>query len=279
MAEHWSRLECELIVEDYLEMLAAECRQEKYNKAEHNRNLRSKLAGRSRPSVEFKHRNITAIMLRAQHTYLPGYQPAWNYQDLLETVVLERLTSDNRSIVEIETSLIEQAAEISQVNDTNSIIVDAPERVPERHVRDSPNRVPRKINYSEREHRNRKLGEKGEEFVLELERRRLAEIGRDDLIGDVEWTSKEKGDGTGYDIRSFKGHTDEPCFIEVKTTNSGKYQPFLISRNEVSFSDEFADQFALYRVFDFSRSPNVFILHGEIGRHVHLYASVFRASF
>jgi len=62
---------------------------------------------------------------------------------------------------------------------------------------------------------------------MRLERERLLELGRKDLVGDIQWTSKEMGDGAGYDIRSFQGQTDEELFIEVKTTNSGKYQQFL----------------------------------------------------
>ena len=58
------------------------------------------------------------------------------------------------------------------------------------------------------------------------------------------------GDGAGYGIHSIKGETDEPIFIEVKTTNSGKYQPFLMSAGEVYFSHERASQFAIYRIFD-----------------------------
>ncbi len=62
---------------------------------------------------------------------------------------------------------------------------------------------------------------------MRLERERLLELGRKDLVGDIQWTSKEMGDGAGYDIRSFQGQTDEELFSEVKTTNSGKYQQFL----------------------------------------------------
>lgn len=279
MAGHWSRLECELIVEDYLEMLATECQQEPYNKAEHNRDLQAKLNGRSRPSIEFKHRNISAALLRAGHVYIRGYKPAWNYQELLETVVLDRITADERTLQTIETSLIGQLGSEISVDDTKSIVVPPPERLPGKSVRDKPQRKPRKIDYAARESRNRHLGALGEEFVVNFERKRLAEVGREDLINDVEWTSKERGDGTGYDIRSFQDATDEPFYIEVKTTNSGKYQPFMISRGEVSFSDEFADQFSLYRVFEFSRQPFMFILEGPVAAHVDLSATTFRASF
>ena len=279
MGAHWSRLECELIAEDYLEMLAAECRQERYSKAEHRRRLMAKLSDRSEGSIEFKHQNISAVLIRAGHIYIRGYKPAWNFQELLETIVLDRVTAVEKSLQTIETSLIDQLGSEISVDDTSSIIVPPPERLPAKSVRDKARRIPRKIDYATREARNRRLGARGEEFVVNFERRRLAEIGREDLVDDVEWTSKERGDGTGYDIRSFQDDTDQPIYIEVKTTNSGKYQPFLISANEVSFSVENADQFALYRVFEFSRSPAMFMLEGPVDRHVDLIPTMFRSVY
>ncbi len=278
MAGHWSRLECELIVEDYLEMLASECRLERYNKAAHRRKLKPKLSGRSDSSIEFKRQNVSAVLIRAGHVYILGYKPAWNYQELLETVVLDRIKGDEQSLQIIESTLIDQLGSEVSVGDTKSIIVPPPERPPAKSVRDKRRRYARKIDYAARELRNRRLGAKGEEFVVNFERKRLAEIGREDLIGDVEWTSKEKGDGTGYDIRSFQDDTDEPYYIEVKTTNSGMHQPFMISANEVSFSNEFSEHFALYRVFEFSRSPMLFVLEGSVANRVDLTPTMYRAS-
>jgi hypothetical protein len=52
--------------------------------------------------------------------------------------------------------------------------------------------------------------------------------------------------------------------IEVKTTGLGKFFPFYISINEVRCSEDMAGQFHLFRVFNFARSPRVFILTGEV---------------
>lgn len=279
MAGHWSRIECELIVADYIDMLAAECRQERYNKAEHRRRLMTKLVDRSEGSIEFKHQNISAVLIRAGHIYIRGYKPAWNYQELLEDVVLERISEDDQSIAQFESSLIDQVSQVPEIGRPESIIVGPPERIPKQDVRDRPRREPRQVNYAERELRNRRLGESGEEFVLKFERRRLSEVGRDDLVNEVEWTSKERGDGTGYDIRSFEGNTDEVRYIEVKTTNAGKYQPFMISANELSFSDEFSEQFALFRLFDFAISPKMFVLNGCVADHVDLAPTTYRATY
>lgn len=61
----------------------------------------------------------------------------------------------------------------------------------------------RKFDPVVRDMRNRSLGEAGERRIYENERTRLALSGRSDLAEKVEWTSKELGDGAGYDILSF----------------------------------------------------------------------------
>ena len=68
-------------------------------------------------------------------------------------------------------------------------------------------------------------------------------------------------------------------FLEVKATHSGKYQPFFISENERSFSNDFADAFRLYRVYEFSLAPRLFVLPGAIEQHVQLLPQSYRARF
>jgi len=279
MAENWSRLECEAIVEDYLQMLSAECRGENYSKTEHRRNLKKLLRNRSDGSIEYKHQNISAVLIRAGHTYVRGYKPAWNYQDLLEDVVLDRVQALGTQLDLAEERLSNFAPDRLPATNRPDLFVDPPDRLPDHQLQEPRARRAQKIDYVVREAANRRLGESGESFVLEVEKHRLATAGRSDLVDRVEWTSKDRGDGTGYDLQSFEPMTGEPLYIEVKTTNSGKYQPFLISANEVRFSNEHADRFALYRVFDFSRNPNIFVLGGAIGEFVDLSPTVFRATF
>ena len=137
----------------------------------------------------------------------------------------------------------------------------------------------RRVNYMQKEAINRSLGARGEEFVVELERQRLGALLRADLADQVEWSSKDVGDGLGYDIKSFDAETDAEHFIEVKTTNSGKYFPFYISANEVAFSKDRADQYSLYRVFSFRDRARLFALQGDIDRHVNLRPDTYIAGF
>src|SRR4051812_42143386 len=59
----WSREEVDLIVADYFSMLRAELAGEPYSKADHNRALQPLLGGRSKSSIEFKHQNISAVLV------------------------------------------------------------------------------------------------------------------------------------------------------------------------------------------------------------------------
>jgi hypothetical protein len=107
-----------------------------------------------------------------------------------------------------------------------------------------------------RDARLRSLGEAGERWVTFLERAELEAVGRADLARQVEWTSKDRGDGFGYDITSFEPD-GSPGQIEVKTTNLGP-------RNEVAKSEELSHSYRLYRVFNFAREARVFIVPGSV---------------
>jgi hypothetical protein len=279
MSEPWTQIECEAIARDYFDMFRAEVVGETYSKAEHRRALQKLLNDRSDGSIEYKHQNISAILLELGYPYIIGYKPAFNYQGLLKEVVLGQLHSHVGDINVLASSLSEALPESAALPDWLSILDDAPERIHERIEEKASDYTPVKFNYAEIEGRNRRLGESGEAFVLKYEQFRLTQAGRADLAKDVEWTSKEKGDGAGYDIRSFDEARDAERFIEVKTTNSGKYQPFLVTNNELSFSASRADRYFLYRVFNFRSHPKVFLLPGDLQQHVNLSPRLYRASF
>lgn len=275
----WDWLECEAIVQDYFTMLKKELAGEKFNKSEHRRNLKSKLGDRNDGAIEFKHQNISAVLLEMGQPYIQGYKPAFNYQSQLKQVVMAHLAGNQRELDYIlDTALVDSPSEPGEIEWGSVIDLEIPEKLasvqePQRKY------LARKTNYSERESLNRKLGERGEAFVIEYERYRLGLCGRPDLAVEVEWSSSEHGDGLAYDVRSFDAERDQELFIEVKTTNSGKYQPFFVSDNELEFSRERSEQYSLYRVFDFKRQARIYQLKGQVDQHVHLQAKSFRATF
>ena len=275
----WDWLECEAVVQDYFVMLNKEVSGEKYSKAEHRRSLLSKLNDRSEGSIEFKHQNISATLLEMGQPYIKGYKPAFNYQKQLKEVVLAYLAGHQRDLEKIISAADTVPTKNQRVIDWWAVLDDElPERVP---TIAEPERkyLARKTNFSEREKANRKLGEQGEAFVIEFERLRLVSAGRGDLAKEIEWKSKLEGDGLGYDIRSFDLLKEEELLIEVKTTNSGKYQPFFISHNELEFSKENSAIYSLYRVYDFKNSARLYQLPGAVDQYVNLQPQSYKASF
>jgi hypothetical protein len=73
MAADWSREEVEATAADYFAMLAAEISGVTYSKAAHRRSLITRLSGRSEQSIEFKHANISAVLLDLKFPYISVY--------------------------------------------------------------------------------------------------------------------------------------------------------------------------------------------------------------
>jgi hypothetical protein len=143
---------------------------------------------------------------------------------------------------------------------------------------ESIRRLVRKFDPATRDARNRQLGKSGEQLIFNHERQRLIAAGRNDLAKRVRWTSREDGDGAGYDIYSFEP-TGEERLIEVKTTIGHALTPFFLSENERSVSEERRDAFRLMRVYDFARRPSAFEIVPPLTDWVRLSPTVHRAEF
>jgi hypothetical protein len=102
--------------------------------------------------------------------------------------------------------------------------------------------------------------------------------GLPELVERLEWVSDRLGDGAGYDILSYDTPSS-PRYIEVKTTNGPHASSFVITRNELSFSQEVGEAFCLYRVFQFRQAPALYMLRGDVGAQLHLEPLDYRASF
>ena len=85
----WDDDEVHIIVSDYFKMLEDEIRNKKYNKTKHRISLLPLLRDRSEGSIEFKHQNISAILMNLKAPYIKGYKPLQNYQKLLENKVVD----------------------------------------------------------------------------------------------------------------------------------------------------------------------------------------------
>lgn len=139
-------------------------------------------------------------------------------------------------------------------------------------------RNPIKINYLEKEQKNRQIGELGEELVIQYEKWSLIKIGKEKLADSVEWISKEQGDGAGFDILSkFPNGMDK--YVEVKSTKLSKETPFFFSRNELDFSVAHASYYHLYRLFNLDEDPKIFIKKGSFNTICKSTALTFKGYF
>ena len=274
----WTRREVELVVSVYLHMLRMQLMGQTPNKAEHNRQLQNMLPARSKASIEYKHCNISAVLVELGVPPLIGYKPLFNYQQLLIPVVSEAIAKDSR-LDEAALRQVETPAEAPLLDSFERFVVAPPEgqRLSTydrtEQVRDRPLVV---RDYLQREARNRSLGAAGEDLVMKYEAQRLHASGSRALADRIEHVSRTKGDGAGYDILSFEKNGRER-FIEVKTTAYIAETPFYVSRNELSFSTEQAAQFQLYRLFDFRKRARMFMLAGALDANCRLDPVSYRA--
>jgi len=274
----WSAAEVQAIIEDYFEMLNLESQGVAYNKSAHNGQLQQRIPARSTGSIEFKHANISAVLAELGLPYILGYKPRSNAQDLLRKMVQEHIERHRTILLEIMDNF--DLLTPSGAQQFRGVLIDTP--IVERYVPSAVKvRTAKKFDFAAREDRNRLLGRNGEAWAIEYEKVRLGDDNRLDLANKIDWVSDRLGDGLGYDILSYdisEGASKEQSrFIEVKTTNSGAANPFIVTRNEVEFSEEQEDAFCLYRIFNFAKQPHLFILHGPLSAHVELEAIDYKA--
>lgn len=103
--------------------------------------------------------------------------------------------------------------------------------------------------------RQEENGVLGEQFVFTFEKQMLTEAGRADFAARVDWVSK-RSVGEGYDISSFDPSTEEPRFIEVKSSE-GSGRAFEISANEWNKARELGRRYCIYRVINVRSIPAI----------------------
>ncbi|WP_321369501.1 DUF3883 domain-containing protein [uncultured Draconibacterium sp.] len=260
----WSNTEVQLIVADYFNMLSAELKGEPYSKAAHRRALMPLLQNRSEGSVEFKHQNISAVLMELGQPYIVGYLPRSNYQHSLRSAVIKFLDLNPDLENQFEYFATKEiVTPITQI-DFERFVAEPP--ASENVVSEpafSYGKKPMKVNYIKKEQENQRLGYLGEEMIMEYERHYLNKMGKYRLAGQIEWISQKEGDGAGYDILS-RNPDGSQKYIEVKTTKLSRETPIYFSRNELDFSVNHRNKFYLYRVFNFEKNARVFKRNGAL---------------
>lgn len=283
--ENWSEREVREAVRSYLGMFELELDGRQYSKTEHRRRLLPRLDGRTEGSIERKFMNISAALIQLGFPSIDGYKPLGNLQSLLLDVVAQEL-AHRPDIPRRVGEVVEGTPRVSvpTIEDILASLVEKPTASgrrpgfaswPAPSAESRSGWGPGKVNFLERETRNRELGLAGEAFVFRFEQARLIAAGQERLASQVEHVSQTRGDGLGFDILSFEPGGEER-FVEVKTTNFGRDTPFFASRNEVAFSEREAHGYRLSRVFAFRTEPRLFELHGALAESCRLEPETYR---
>jgi hypothetical protein len=277
MPQQWQLSEVHTIVTDYFSMLKSELEQKPYSKTIHRNQILPILVHRSEGSIEFKHQNISAVLSTMGLPYIKGYKPRYNFQGLLAESVNNYVEANKSRLIPLFEKFADEYANVQpNVIDFDSVLGEEPEPTPE-DVRE-PSFRPIKINYLQREQSNRNLGQQGEEFVILYERHRLQKEGKPGLADKIEWISRDQGDGAGFDILS-KNKNGTDRFLEVKTTKLNKETPIFLTRTELKFAQINDRNFYLYRVYQFTNNPMMFIKQGSYENFCRLEAETFKGRF
>ncbi len=265
----WRDNELDAIVADYFAMLEADLSGRPYVKSRHSESLMAAI-GRTHRSIEFKHQNISAVLDELGMPWIRGYIPKRNYQNAIFDAIDRYLTK--------HPGLGETAAAPSAHPASPAEVFVGVPPLTEEPVPARLQRLIRKFDPVERDHRNRLLGRAGEEFVIEIERARLSDAGHPDLARRIRWISTEEGDGAGYDVLSFEPNGRERL-LEVKTTNGSARTPFFLTRSERGVAAERQEDWRIYRVHLFSTEPRIFTIAPPLEKSIHLIPETWRASF
>ena len=282
----WTEWEIDLTVACYFEMLNNELSGQQYRKIDYNRRLQEQLANRSKGAIEYKFRNISAVLSILGYPRINGYLPAFNIQGalvggverymelepldpLIDNLVQSRANQTERNIPVVVPW--PNAPEIIPIQPVPDVVGHSPKHHSMlRHLLKKHDRVARDIQL-------RELGDLGEAMVLNSEIKHLRVLGRNDLAKKVRWVAKLDGDSAGFDIRSFNQEGEER-YLEVKTTVGGDRTPFFISENERNFSEQNPGKSRIYRLYNFLRNPAAFKVKPPLEETFYLSPTNYRAS-
>lgn len=264
----WTDIQNDAIVSAYYEMLFQELAGKPYVKAQYNRLIVAQ-TGRNRSSVEWKFRNISYVLQTIGDDWIRGYKPASRAQMNALIEAIDRFKSTKHQEHPYQ--------EKPYLQEAKQIFIEQPPAQTDEEIKPRLKDLIRKFDPAKRDASNRTLGYEGEKLAFASEIANLIAGGRKDLANKVEMVS-ETNDAAGYDIRSFDLQGKERL-LEVKTTRGYERTPFYLSENERRFSEERAEAFKLFRIYNFDREPKAFELTPPLEQFVRLQATNYRAHF
>lgn len=137
---------------------------------------------------------------------------------------------------------------------------------------------PIKLDFQEINVQKKEIGDFCEEMVFYKEKEMLNKVGRKDLAELVVWSSKELGDGLGYDIESYRNINGnyEKVYIEVKGTNKNSIDDFFVTVNELKASIEHQERYYICEIINAKKeNPKIKYVCGQIDKNFKLNPILF----
>ncbi len=114
-----------------------------------------------------------------------------------------------------------------------------------------------KVDYERKQKQQKRIGDRGEYVVVELEKRRLIQAGKPELAKNIKHISQET-DSAGYDILSFDDD-GTARHIEVKATSANNLDKgFYLSDNEVECAKTLPNYYIYFVFSALTTAPRVF---------------------
>ena len=116
--------------------------------------------------------------------------------------------------------------------------------------------------------KTKEIGDVGESMVIEHEKTRLTNLGRQDILHMIQKIPEKFA--VGYDITSFEGINDLRRLIEVKTSISrGKLSStnFHMTPSEWSAANSHRSIYFIYRLMISSQAVSLFIIKDPVGKY------------
>lgn len=160
----------------------------------------------------------------------------------------------------LDQAILVDTSEPTEIRETNVLSTDL------RISADQISLRGRTVNFIQNGIENKRLGDLGELWVMKYEIEKLQNAKLYNLIDKIKHTSKDEGDGTGFDIQSFDIYGNK-IFIEAKTTKGKQNSTFFVTRNELERSKIEKENYYLYRLYNYSEqtdTADLLIIQGDL---------------
>ncbi|MGD8688779.1 MAG: DUF3883 domain-containing protein, partial [Gammaproteobacteria bacterium] len=268
-----------LLTHDYLSLLLEDVERGEADAAAFLQRLRERFSERNPDDLRLAAREVSTILCEMGLPFLASFPPVAGHSPTLARAVEGFVGTNPDWVDRLWLPFDSASADLpDRLVDPKAVHQPAPEREKGQDVW-TPRRSEASGGYADfvlREASDWGLQAAGVRFALAFESARLRDLGAADRAEAIEVASGVGQAGLGYDLKVPEpggGHR----LISVKTTSYGARFPFLVSTAELACSHSNREAFHLYRVYDFARSPRLFILQGPLGDTLLMEQALIRA--